>query len=106
MLAALLLTTALAAGGDGPLRLILGGNARYAAGEWARVEVQVPEDGHLLVLSTAGELQLCQPSDSGIQVLARTPVLEGKCWVLPVLSRHHLLCRSNAGEVVCLKLGD
>ena len=63
-------------------------------------------DGHLLVLSTAGELQLCQPSDSGIQVLARTPVLEGKCWVLPVLSRHHLLCRSNAGEVVCLKLGD
>ncbi len=63
-------------------------------------------DVHLLVLSTAGELQLCQPSDTGIKVLARAPVLEGKCWVLPVLSRHRLLCRSNAGEVVCLELGD
>lgn len=62
-------------------------------------------DGHLIVLSTTGELQLCLPSDNGIQVLARMTVLEGKCWVLPVLSRHHLLCRSNAGEVVCLDLG-
>jgi len=37
-------------------------------------------------------------------VLARAPVLENKCWVLPVLSRHRLLCRSNAGDVVCLDL--
>ena len=76
---------------------------------WESAEVAkgtaISSDGHLLVLSTAGELQLCQPSDGGIQVLARASVLEGKCWVLPVLSRHHLLCRSNAGEVVCLELG-
>lgn len=62
-------------------------------------------DGHLIVLSTTGDLQLCLPSGKGIRVLARAQVLEGKCWVLPVLSRQHLLCRSNAGEVVCLKLG-
>jgi outer membrane protein assembly factor BamB len=77
---------------------------------WESAEVAkgtaIFSDGHLLVLSTAGELQLCQPSDSGIKVLAHAQVLEGKCWVLPVLSRHHLLCRSNAGEVVCLKLRD
>jgi outer membrane protein assembly factor BamB len=77
---------------------------------WESAEVAkgtaIFSDGHLLVLSTAGELQLCQPSDTGIKVLAHAPVLEGKCWVLPVLSRHRLLCRSNAGEVVCLELGD
>lgn len=61
-------------------------------------------DGHLIVLSTTGELQLCKPADDGIEVLSRAQVLEGKCWVLPVLSRKHLLCRSNAGEVVCLDL--
>jgi len=59
----------------------------------------------LIVLSTAGELQLCQPGDGGITVLSRAPVLSGKCWVLPVLSGKHLLCRNNAGEVVCLKTG-
>ncbi len=77
---------------------------------WESAEVAkgtaIFSDGHLIVLSTAGELQLCQPSDTGIKVLAHAQVLEGKCWVLPVLSRHRLLCRSNAGEVVCLKLGD
>lgn len=74
---------------------------------WESAEVNkgtaILSDGHLIVLSTTGELQLCQPSDSGITVLSRAPVLEGKCWVLPVLSGKHLLCRSNAGEVVCLK---
>ncbi|MEZ5385092.1 MAG: PQQ-binding-like beta-propeller repeat protein [Prosthecobacter sp.] len=76
---------------------------------WESAEVAkgtaILSDGHLIVLSTTGELQLCLPSKSGIQVLAKAQVLEGKCWVLPVLSGGHLLCRSNAGEVVCLKLG-
>lgn len=74
---------------------------------WQSAEVNkgtaIRSGDHLIVLSTAGELQLCLPSDSGIKVLARAPVLEGKCWVLPVLAGKRLLCRSNAGEVVCLK---
>lgn len=76
---------------------------------WESAEVAkgtaILSDGHLLVLSTTGELQLCLPSESGIQVLARAQVLEGKCWVLPVLSGKHVLCRSNAGEIVCLDVG-
>jgi outer membrane protein assembly factor BamB len=75
---------------------------------WQSAEVAkgtaISSDGHLIVLSTTGELQLCQPSDTGIKVLSRVPVLENKCWVLPVLSRHRLLCRSNVGDVVCLDL--
>ncbi len=61
-------------------------------------------DGHLIVLSTKGEVLLCQPSEKGIRVRARAQVLDGKCWVLPALSHHRLLCRSNAGAVVCLDL--
>ncbi len=61
-------------------------------------------DGHLIVLSTAGEVLLCRPSETGIKVLARAQVLDGKCWVLPVLSHHRLLCRSNVGDLVCLDL--
>jgi outer membrane protein assembly factor BamB len=77
---------------------------------WESAEVNkgtaILSDGHLIVLSTTGELQLCQPSDGGITVLSRAQVLEGKCWVLPVLSGKHLLCRNNAGEVVCLKVTE
>jgi outer membrane protein assembly factor BamB len=61
-------------------------------------------DGHLIVLSTKGAIQLCKPSQTGIKVLARAQVLDGKCWVLPVLSHHRLLCRSNDGDLVCLDL--
>lgn len=75
---------------------------------WQSGEVEkgtaILSDGHLLVLSTKGAVQLCKPSADGIKVLSHTQVLDGKCWVLPVLSHHRLLCRSNAGEVVCLDL--
>jgi outer membrane protein assembly factor BamB len=66
--------------------------------------IAIASDAHLIVLSTKGEIQLCRPSDTGIKVLARAQILEGKCWVLPVLSRQRLLCRNNAGEIVCLDL--
>lgn len=76
---------------------------------WESAEVNkgtaIRSSGHLIVLSTTGELQLCLPSDHGITVLSRAQVLDGKCWVLPVLSGQRLLCRSNAGEVVCVEVG-
>lgn len=82
------------------------GQALWQSADVAKGTAIGTGDGRLIVLSTTGELQLCQPSDNGIQVQARAQILEGKCWVLPVLSAGHLLCRSNAGEVVCLRLND
>jgi hypothetical protein len=61
-------------------------------------------DSHLIVLSTKGTVLLCKPSPTGIKVLVRAKVLDGKCWVLPVLSHQRLLCRSNDGDLVCLDL--
>jgi outer membrane protein assembly factor BamB len=64
----------------------------------------ISSDGYLIALSAKGEIQLCQPSPTGIKVLARAQELAGKCWVLPVLSHGRLLGRSNGGEIVCLDL--
>ena len=73
---------------------------------WQSSEIDKGEailsDGHLLVLSAKGELFLAKPSDAGITVLSRAQVLGGKCWALPVISHYRILCRSNAGAVVCL----
>jgi outer membrane protein assembly factor BamB len=75
---------------------------------WRSAEVDkgtaIFSDGYLIVLSTKGAVLLCKPSETGIKVIARMQILEGKCWVLPVLSRHRLLCRGNAGDIVCLDL--
>lgn len=73
---------------------------------WHSTEIDKGEailsDGYLLVLSAKGELFLAKPSNSGISVLSRAQVLGGKCWALPVISHHRILCRSNAGAMVCL----
>jgi outer membrane protein assembly factor BamB len=82
---------------------LVSGGVRWKSDE-VNKGTAILSDGHLIVLSTQGEVQLCKPSESGISVLARVQVLEGKCWVLPVLSHQRLLCRSNAGDVVCLDL--
>ena len=81
------------------------GNALWESSDVGKGTAILTAD-HLIVLSTSGELHLCLPSDTGIRVLARAQVLDGKCWVLPALSRQHLLCRSNAGEVVCLRIDE
>ena len=75
---------------------------------WQSSEVDkgtaILSDGHLIVLSTKGAVLLCKPSPTGIKVLVRAQVLDGRCWVLPALSHHSLLCRSNDGDIVCLDL--
>jgi outer membrane protein assembly factor BamB len=59
-------------------------------------------DGHLIILTSIGELVLAQPLADRLEVLSRVQVLPAKTYVLPVLSHGRLLCKNNAGEVVCL----
>jgi len=79
------------------------GNALWQSGDVEK-GTAIFSDGHLIVLSTKGAVLLCKPSPTGIKVLVRAKVLDGKCWVLPVLSHQRLLCRSNDGDLVCLDL--
>jgi outer membrane protein assembly factor BamB len=59
-------------------------------------------DGHLIILTSIGELVLARPFADRLEVLSRVQVLPAKTYVLPVLSHGRILCKNNAGEVVCL----
>lgn len=59
-------------------------------------------DEHLLILTSTGEVVLAKPEQKGLDIISRVQVLAGKGYVLPVLSHGRLLCKNNAGDVVCL----
>ncbi|TLD72601.1 hypothetical protein FEM03_00555 [Phragmitibacter flavus] len=59
-------------------------------------------DGHLLILTNTGELVLAKPGREALEIVSRVQVLAGKGYVLPVLSNGRILCKNNAGDVVCL----
>ncbi|MEZ0386134.1 MAG: PQQ-binding-like beta-propeller repeat protein [Verrucomicrobium sp.] len=61
-------------------------------------------DGHLIILTSTGELVLAKPMPGKLEILQRVQVLPGKGYVLPVLSHGRLLCKNNVGDVVCLDL--
>jgi len=81
-----------------------------ATGEplWVNREIDkgtaIFSDDHLLILTNTGELVLAKPTKEALEIEARAQVLAGKSYVLPVLSHGYLLCKNNAGDVVCLDL--
>ena len=58
----------------------------------------------LLILDEDGTLLLARPSDTGLDTLARAPVLTGRSWTAPTLSGTTLYLRNNS-EIVALDLG-
>ena len=60
-------------------------------------------DGKLIVLGDRGDLLVAQAAPEGFQQLAKAHVIDGHCWVQPVLSHGRLFCRSNQGDLVCLR---
>ena len=59
-------------------------------------------DGKLIIHGEQGELAVAAADPTAYQELARTKVLNGKSWVVPVLANGRLYVRNNAGDVVCL----
>lgn len=83
--------------------------------EWATGEVRwldeevglgslTAADGNLIVLTAEGELLVgpATPEGEYFQPTARAPVLEGKCWTVPVLANGRIYCRNAEGDLVCL----
>lgn len=64
----------------------------------------VTDDGHVLMLTSKGELVLAKILADKLDVLHRVQVLPAKSWVQPVLAHRRLLCKNNEGAVVCLDL--
>jgi len=69
---------------------------------WSQV---IAADGKLLVQRESGELVLAEASPAGYKELGRSALPEGVYWALPALADGKVFCRSNAGEVICLRVG-
>ena len=59
-------------------------------------------DGKLIVLTHRCELIVAQASPEGFKPLARTQVMGGKGWTVPVLANGKIFCRNDRGDVVCV----
>ncbi|MEK6799162.1 MAG: PQQ-binding-like beta-propeller repeat protein [Planctomycetota bacterium] len=62
-------------------------------------------DGHLVVLTEKGQLQIGPVSSSGFEPTTRADVLDGRCWSIPVLDDGRLYVR-NLERVKCFKLRE
>ena len=62
----------------------------------------VAADGKLIVTGSKGELFVFAATPAEPKVLARAPVLEGKCWTAPVLANGLIYCRNSRGDIVCV----
>ncbi|MCH7632602.1 MAG: PQQ-like beta-propeller repeat protein [Planctomycetes bacterium] len=60
-------------------------------------------DGHLLLLTENGELQIAPLSSGGFSPLTNVDVLDGRCWAVSVLHDGRLYAR-NLDRIVCLDL--
>ena len=60
-------------------------------------------DGHLLLLTEQGRLQIAKVSPGGFEPLSTAEILSGRCWTAPVLHRGKLYAR-NLSRLVCLDL--
>ena len=58
--------------------------------------------GTLLILSERGELVAAPATPTGFKATARTSVLGGRCWTVPVLSGGRIYCRNSRGDLVCV----
>ena len=88
------------------------GDDTFACVDWATGELKWQETSlgkgafiragnHLLVMSEGGELAVVDPSPEAYKELARSPAVEARSWVLPVLANGKIFCRNNNGEAVC-----
>jgi len=58
--------------------------------------------GKLVVLDEKGDLVIAEAQPTAYRELARTKVLDSRCWVMPVLANGRIYAKSNRGELVCL----
>lgn len=90
--------------GDGPLKCV---DVATGKVDWEKKGFGPGQvilvDGHVLVLSDAGDLVLVKASPDSYQEVARANVLTGKCWGTPAISNGRIYARSTK-EVVCVEI--
>ncbi len=74
---------------------------------WKKAKIKngtlVLADGHLLLLTEGGQLQIAKASAEDFVPLTTADILTGRCWSVPVLNNGRLYAR-NLERVVCFDL--
>ena len=78
------------------------GSVVWAEPSFAPYGTLMIADGKLVVLDEEGDLVIADATPAGYRELARAKVLNGRCWVMPVLSNGRIYARTNHGDLVCL----
>jgi outer membrane protein assembly factor BamB len=79
------------------------GEIRWAQGGFGSGALMAA-DGRLIILSEQGELVIARAHHDRYDELARSKVLDGKCWTVPVLANGLVYCRNADGHVKCIDL--
>lgn len=61
-------------------------------------------DGKLIIMGERGYAVIAEATPDAYKEISRSKVLNGRCWVVPVLANGRLYCKDNDGELVCLNL--
>ena len=77
------------------------GDVKWSQGGLGKGSLMIA-DGKMVLMSDKGELAIAEASPDSYVELARTKVLSGLCWTVPVLSGGKIYCRSHPGVLVCL----
>jgi outer membrane protein assembly factor BamB len=59
-------------------------------------------DGKLIILDEKGDLVIADATGDGYHELARTKVLSGRSWVMPVLANGRIYAKNNNGKIACV----
>ena len=73
---------------------------------FARYGTLMIAGGRLIILDEHGELVIAEATFSAYRELARAKVLNGRCWVMPVLANGRIYAKTNDGSMVCLDVRD
>jgi outer membrane protein assembly factor BamB len=88
---------------DGALKCL---QLRTGAVKWGKEGLGVGSvmlaGGRLVALSDKGLLVIAEAEPGACKELASAPILEGKCWTVPVLAGGRIYARNAAGDLVCV----
>jgi outer membrane protein assembly factor BamB len=80
------------------------GNTVWSERKGGQFGTLIIADGKLVVLSDAGELSIAEATPAGYKELASSQILNGRCWVQPILANGRIYAKNNNGKMVCVKL--
>ncbi|MEM7391968.1 MAG: PQQ-binding-like beta-propeller repeat protein [Verrucomicrobiota bacterium] len=80
------------------------GNTVWDAREGGQFGTLMIAGGKLIILTDGGTLKIADASPDGYNELASADVLNGTCWVMPVLANGRIYAKNNKGRMVCIKL--